>query len=104
MLSEVPMLGFFELKIMLSVKALREEAYGLKIREHIGMYSKVPSTAQTYTALKTLERKGLIQNDPARSHDGKRSNPRIYVLTVKGQSELATTTTQALFKRLCRNR
>ena len=91
------MVGTFELLVLLTIRILKEDAYGRQIAQMLGAFVKPPSDAQVYMALRRLEKKKMIgARPPLRA--GARGRPRIvYGLTKEGCST-AEQLTNAIIK------
>ena len=72
--------------LLLSIWRLKENAYGVSIRDHVNQVSKkVWSIGQTYDVLDRLTRKALVTttiDDPIKVRGGK--SRRFYLITKKG--------------------
>ena len=88
-------LGDFEHLILLAVLRLRDEGYGLTIRDEINERTgRIISTGAVYTTLDRLERKGLLNSRVAQGgveRDNRRR--RLYALTGEGIAAVSETQT-----------
>jgi DNA-binding PadR family transcriptional regulator len=84
-------LGEFEQMVLLSIMRLREEAFGLAIKDELeSTAGRSPSSGALYTTLDRLERKGLLESYAGDSSSERGGRPRRYVkLTPAGQEMLA---------------
>ena len=83
-------LGEFEELILLTIGILKDEAYGVSIKDEMASRTqKKPSIGALHTALQRLERKGLIESweGGATQERGGRKK-RYYKLTATGMEAL----------------
>jgi PadR family transcriptional regulator PadR len=85
--------GSFEMKILLAIISLKEQAYGVAIAEEIEeRLGKSVSVGTLYTTLERLEEKGFLATkfgDPTASRGGRAK--KYFRLTGKGISALKET-------------
>ncbi len=83
-------LGEFEQLILFSVLHLREEAYGVAIRETIEERTgRTVSAGAIYTALGRMEDRGLVRSYVERPQEGRTGRPRkFYALRRDGAGAL----------------
>jgi PadR family transcriptional regulator PadR len=95
-------LGDFEHLILLAVLRLRDEGYGLTIRDEINERTgRTISTGAVYTTLDRLERKGLLTSHVAQGGaDRDNRRRRLYALT--GGGIAAVSETQAAIRSMSR--
>ena len=83
-------LGEFEQMVLLSILRLREDAYGLAVRDELeAVAGRSPSSGALYTTLERLERKGLIASRAGDASGERGGRPRRYLrLTPAGVAAL----------------
>jgi DNA-binding PadR family transcriptional regulator len=90
---EKSMLGSFELATVMSLIKLKENAYGVKIRQELEVLLGRPvAIGAVYTTLARLEDKGLVSSytgDPTPERGGRAK--RFYRLEPPGQAAFAAT-------------
>jgi PadR family transcriptional regulator, regulatory protein PadR len=83
--------GDLELSILLAIRRLDEDAYGLRIRDDVQqLRQRASALGAIYTTLQRLEEKGLVVSHataPLPQRGGR--SRRVYRLTAAGQSALA---------------
>jgi len=93
-------LGEFEQLVLLSIMRLKENAYGVSIREELRVCAlRAVAPGALYTTLDRLERKGLVVSEagPPTPERGGRAK-RFYTVTNLGQKHVADA--QRSFQRL----
>ena len=85
----MPYLGSFEQLILFSVLQLKDEAYGVSVREHIEERTgRTVSIGAIYTTLGRLEERGLVRSR-TEEPQGRTGRPRkYYALSPEGAREL----------------
>ena len=85
----MPYLGTFEQLILFSVLQLRDEAYGVSIRENIEERTgRTVSVGAIYTTLGRLEERGLVRSRTEEAR-GRTGRPRkYYALSPEGARKL----------------
>jgi len=95
-------LGEFEQVVLLAILRLKDDAYGVRIRELIAECTKrEPTAGALYTTLDRLEDKGLVESrfgDPTPQRGGR---PKRYFTVTKAGFE-AVSRSQRSFERLMR--
>jgi PadR family transcriptional regulator PadR len=80
-------LGEFELAVLLAVRDLNEDAYGLRIRDHVSTVRARPySVGAIYSTLQRLEKKAFLESwmgDPLPVRGGR--SRRFYRVTAAGR-------------------
>jgi DNA-binding PadR family transcriptional regulator len=72
-------LGEFEQMVLLSIVQLKDDAYGVKIREEIeARTEQAIARGALYTTLDRLETKGLVQSAPGDSSAERGGRPKRY--------------------------
>ncbi len=91
-------LGEFEQMVLLSIMRLKEEAYGLAVRDEMEQVTgRAPSSGALYTTLDRMERKGLIESREGDASGERGGRPRRYLtVTGAGQSALSQSRTALL--------
>ena len=63
MIAKRAQVGTFEQLVLLSLLRLRQDAYGLRVRDEIAIHTDLrPSLGAVYTTLERLESKGLVSS------------------------------------------
>lgn len=63
MMAKRELIGTFEQLVLLSLLRLRQDAYGLRVRDEIAINTDLsPSLGAVYTTLERLESKGLVSS------------------------------------------
>ncbi len=92
-MSEKMALGSFELATVMAILRLRQNAYGVKIRQELdAMLGRTVAIGAIYTTLARLEEKGLVSSyagDPTPQRGGRAK--RFYRLEAPGQRALSAT-------------
>lgn len=83
-------LGPFEQIVMLAIMRLKENAYGISIRDEIGIRtSKKPSVGALYATLERLEQKGFVKPRTGEATPQRGGKPKkFFRLTGSGQLAL----------------
>ena len=84
-------LSEIELSVLVAVKRLGDEAYGLRIRDDIASRSgQSLSLSNVYATLTRLEERGVVRStmgDPSPERGGRRK--RLYAVTAAGKTAIA---------------
>ena len=84
-------IGDFEQRILFALVHLGSDAYGVTIRDEIETRTgRAVSAGALYTALDRLEKRGLVELPPWRSHTAARGKrKRLYTVEPAGERALA---------------
>ena len=84
-------LGEFEQMVLLSIMRLRDDAYGVAIRDELeAVAGRSPSSGALYTTLDRMERKGFVESSAGEASRERGGRPRRYVrVTPEGKALLA---------------
>ena len=85
-----PSLGEFEELVLLTVGALREDAYGVSIKDYLKQKTnRNPSIGALHSALNRLEKKGFVKSRLEEATPERRGRrKRYFELTASGSSAL----------------